>query len=338
MSEPKLGKSKELTDEFLDILGDAAGTPEIKGWLSTGVRQFNKILSGSYDKGLAYGRMYEIYGPSSSGKTVVAVNVMIEAQKAGGMAIFVDFEHAFMKDLAIRLGLDPSKFVSIDPRTWEEGMTKALQIAEKVREKKMISEDAPIVLVVDSIASAVPKSVLEKDLTEQTMNDTTALARATSHSLRVVAGRTSRSNMTCLFLNQVRLKPGVMFGDPTTTPGGGAMEFYSSGRLAVSRKKIMKQVDGAKVMVGQQIKAKCVKSKHNRPFQEAFVDFLFREDGSGYFDMTGSLIDHLVDTDKLAKSGNFIEWTDGKKYQRAALIKLIDKEGLISDLEKMLSD
>ncbi|NQZ54728.1 MAG: DNA recombination/repair protein RecA [Piscirickettsiaceae bacterium] len=330
--------TKDLTDDFLEILEDAAGTPEIKGWLSTGVPQYNKILSGDYDKGLAYGRMYEIYGPSSSGKTIVAVNVMIEAQKAGGMAILVDFEHAFMIDLAVKLGLDRSKFVSIDPVTWEEGMTKALKVAEKMRERRMVTDSSPIVIVIDSIASAVPKSVLEKDLTEQTMNDTTALARATSHTLRVIAGRTSRSNITCLFLNQIRLKPGVMFGDPTTTPGGGAMEFYASARLSVSRKKIMKQVDGAKTFVGQHITAKCVKSKHTMPFQVAAIDFLFKadSDGAGYFDLTGSLIDHLTEIGVLKKSGAFIEWTDDKKYQRGKLIGHINSNKLTDELNSLL--
>lgn len=330
-------KTTNLADEFLDIIGTGVSA-DIKGWLSTGCPQFNKIISGSYDGGFAYGRMYEVFGPSSSGKTVIATSAMIEAQKANGAAIFVDFERAYMQELAVKLGLDLSRYVYIKPKSWEQGMTQMLQIAERMREKKMVPPEAPIVIVVDSIASAVPKSVLEKEMTEHTMNDTTALARATSNTLKVVAGRTEEQNITTIFLNQIRLKPGVMFGDPTTTPGGGAMEFYASARLSISRSQLTKQVDGKKQVVGAHITAKCVKSKHTRPFQTAAIDFLYRDDesGSGYFDVTGSLIDHLVELGKLDKSGNFIVWTDGKKYPKKSLVEKIESEGLTAELNALL--
>jgi len=329
--------TKQLTDQFLDILGEAASDSKIKGWLSTGCPQFNEILSGDYNGGFAYGRLYEIFGPSGSGKTVIANNAMIEAQRAGGFAILVDFERAFMLDLAVQLGLDESRLVTIRPKTWEEGMTKMMQVAERMREKSMVPIDAPIVLVVDSIASATPKSVMEKDLTELTMNDTTALARATSAALKVVAARADMGNFTGIFLNQIREKPGVMFGDPTTTPGGKAMEYYSSGRLSLSRKQLTKTVNGKKSVIGAHITAKCVKSKHTRPFRTTSLDFLAPDDRhpADWFDIAGSLIDHLLDIDKLDKSGTMIVW-EGKKYQRGSLSKMLDNEAGIKALTDFL--
>lgn len=335
--------TKQLTDEFLDLLGDAAADSRIQGWLSTGNPHFNKILSGSYRGGFAYGRLYEIFGPSASGKTVIATNAMIQAQKAGGIAILVDFEHAFMLDLAVSIGLDESKFVAIRPKTWEEGMTKMMQVAELLRagnaRVKAVPMDKPIILVVDSIAAAVPRSVLAKELTELTMNDTTALARATSAALKVVAARASEFNFTGVFLNQIREKPGVMFGDPTTTPGGKAMEYFSSGRLSLSRQQLTKMVDGKKKVIGAHITAKCVKSKHTRPCKTASVDFLEPDDKhmTDWFDIAGSLIDHLLELDLLEKSGTMIVW-EGKKYQRGSLCKLLDNDKGIADLTALLPE
>lgn len=327
-----------MIDDFADIVGEAAaGDEEVRGWLDTGFQPLNKILSGRYDGGIGYGRLYEIYGPSSSGKTIIAMNVMIEAQKAGGAVILVDFERAFMVDLAIRSGLDTTRFIHMHPKSWEEGMMKAMQVAEKIRETKRISPNAPILLVTDSIASAIPQSVLTKELTEQTMNDTTALARATSATLKIVAARAKDADLTCLFLNQIRLKPGIAYGDPTTTPGGSAMEFYASGRLSIGRKKLTSKTEGGdKEFAGQRISIKCVKSKHTRPFQTTELDFMFREDGSGYFDVVGSMIDHLCDNEILKKSGARITWTDGKSYFRAALIEKIENEGLQAELTALL--
>lgn len=332
-----------LQDEFLDILGDAAQSTEITGWLSTGNPQFNKILSGKYYGGFAYGRLYEIYGPSGSGKTVLATNAMIEAQRAGGVAILVDFERAFMTDLAVDIGLDLDRFIAIKPQTWEEGMTKMMQVAEKLREGfgkiKPVPIDKPIVLVVDSIASATPKSVLAKELTELTMNDTTALARATSAALKVVAARADMHNFTGIFLNQIREKPGVMFGDPTTTPGGKAMEYYASGRLSLSKKNLTKTVDGKKQSIGAHITAKCQKSKHTRPYKTASLDFLEPDSkhSADWFDVAGSLIDHLLDIGALEKSGTMIIW-EGKKYQRGRLAPMLDNEDGMKALMSLLPE
>lgn len=329
-----------LADKFNDVLGDVPSQEaSVKGWLSTGFAPLNKILSGEYGGGIGYGRLYEIFGPSSSGKTVIATNLMIEAQRAGGVAIFVDYEQAFMKELAGKLGLDTKALIHIEPLTWEEGMKKGINVAERIREKDMIDKDAPILMIADSIAAAVPKSVMEKEVDEHTMNDTTALARATSATLRVVVPRAKRADLTCVFLNQIRTKPGVVYGDPTTTPGGNSMEFYASGRISLGRKKNMiKDPNDSKkkILESQTITFKAVKSKHTRPFGETEMYFKFNADGSGEFEVVRSLVKHLSDIGKIAKSGNYLVWTDGKKYYEKQLAERILKDGLEEELNNLL--
>ena len=326
--------------ELDSIIGGAeAKEEEVAGWLSTGFPQLNKILSGRYAGGFAYGRMYEVYGPSSSGKTVIACNAMIEAQKAGGVVILADYERAFMVELARKMGLNTEKphFIHLHPQTWEEGNTLAMRAAELIRKKGIIDKEAPILFVLDSIAAAVPKSMVEKELDELSMNDTTALARVTSTTLKVVNSRGSAINMTSVFLNQIRTKPGVAYGDPTTTPGGVAMEFYATARLAVGRKKIMdKGESGEKEMTGQLMTLKTVKNKLTRPFQETELYFMFNEDGSGYFDTTRSMLDYLIKKEVIKKSGARVTWTDGKSYYASQLIEKIEKEGLEAELFSLL--
>ncbi|MCG5512784.1 hypothetical protein [Ectothiorhodospira shaposhnikovii] len=234
--------------ELEALIGAAAACEdEVKGWLSTGFPQLNKILSGRYDGGFAYGRMYEIYGPSSSGKTVIAANAMIEAQKAGGIVIMADFERAFMVELSAKMGLNVEKphFIHMQPTTWEQGNTLAMQAAELIRKRGLIDPQAPILFVLDSIAAAVPKSMVDKELDELSMNDTTALARVTSTTLKVINARASAINMTCLYLNQIRTKPGVVYGDPTCLRGDVMIPFVdgtSASIATVVERKIDKEV------------------------------------------------------------------------------------------------
>lgn len=332
-----------IADDFDDIIGTAkASSEDVAGWLNLGFKPLNKILSGMYGGGLGYGRLYEIYGENASGKTILATNAMIEAQKAGGIAILVDFEQAFMVNLAVDMGLDITRLYHMQPETWEEGISKGMRIASAIRtgKKVKIDKDAPIVMVVDSIASAIPQSVAVKELTEMTMNDTTALSRATGN-LKIVAWHCKKKNVVGLFLNQLRLKPGVMFGDPRTTPGGKAMGYYASGRLSISKKSIVKQVKGDKVIVGFHITIKCVKSKHTKFGNSVSIDFMYREDGSAYFDIIGSTIDYLAEKDFIKKTGEkksvkFV-WTDGKEYTKAALVKKIEVEG-DAEIDRLLAD
>lgn len=312
--------------------------------IDTGYPPLNKILSGVYSGGFPEGRIAEVYGPPASGKTLLATIMMIQAQRAGGMAIFVDHEHAMNKAFAASFGLDLTypRFVYIDGDTWEQGNQKAFTIAEYVREKKAIAPEAPIVIITDCIAAAMPRSVkYDKDgkprsMESRNMNDTTALARATSSVLPQIADVARQLNVTAIYLNQQRTKPGVTHGDPTYTPGGGAPEYYSVTRLAVSTAKIMKEVPGqGKVMIGREITLKCTKSKTTRPFQETKLRLTYDADNKAHLDFTRGMIDHLADLGKIEKNGGWLVW-EGKKYYPDPLAKKLEDEGRVPELVAML--
>lgn len=294
----------------------------VSNFLDTGYPPLNRIISGSYDGGIPYGRIVEIFGASSSGKTAIATLVMIAAQRAGGVAIFLDHEGSFDIQMAKDMGLSAEFpfWIYKRPETWEKSNTIALQAAEAIRKSKAIPEDAPIVCVFDSVAAMIPQSVFDKGIDEYTMNDTTALARVTSTTLKAVNQLSGKLNMTLLYLNQIRLKPGVAYGDPTTTPGGQALEFYASVRLSLSRSKLNETVDGEKTMVGQTITVKTTKNKLTRPQQTISLPLLFKDNGMAYFDVVGGLIDELIDQGKIKLSGSRVEW-DGKSYHKRQLVE-----------------
>jgi len=325
-----------IAEELLSIMDGAMAQPDdAKGWLSSGHAPLNVMLTGDHNRGFGYGLMYEIYGPSQSGKTIIATNVMIECQKAGGIAILIDFERSFKPSLGANLGLKTTKphLLHLYPRTWEEGMTKGMQLAMYIREKGLIKPEAPILMITDSIAAAVPKSSMEKDLTELNMNDTTALARATSMTLKVIAARSPDIGLTSIFLNQIRTSPGVMFGDPTTTPGGKSMEFYATARVVIGRKLVKKD----KEVTGQTMTFKTVKNRITRPFKTSELDLVWDEEGVPSFNFVGSLIEYLGDKGLLEKSGNMYVW-DGKKRHKSALCEIIVAEGSQDKLTALLEE
>ena len=323
-------------------IGANEAEQEVKNFLDTGFQPLNEIMSGRRDGGVPAGRITEIFGPSSSGKTALATKLMIEAQRQGGVAMFFDHERSFDAGMAERLGLslEPGLWVYKMPQTWEESNTLMLQAAQAIRTAKIIPVEAPIVAVTDSVAACIPKSQLmdskgkERGIDEMTMNDTTALARVTSTTLKVVKARANDFGLTAVYLNQIRTKPGVVYGDPTTTPGGVAMEFYADVRLALGKRRIMEERDGEKVMTGLDIGVKVVKSKLTRPFQETDLRLMFKEDGTPYFDVAGTLVEMLIAAKKLPASG-WIEW-QGKKYQgRRALAEKINTDGDPTDLKAL---
>jgi len=313
-------------------------------FLSTGYPPLDEVLSGSYLGGFPEGRIAEVYGPPASGKTLLATLMMIQAQRGGGMAIFVDHEHAFNKEFAASFGLnlDFPHFMYIDPDTWEQGQQKAFTIAEYVRNNKAIDPAAPIVIVTDCIAAATPKSVKYdsktgklKSMEDRNMNDTTALARATSAVLPQIADVARQHNVVAIYLNQLRTKPGVTHGDPSYTPGGGSPEYYSVTRLQVSTAKIMKEVNGKKEFAGREITLKCTKSKTTRPFKETKLRLTYDADGKAHLDFTSGLIDTLEAMGKIVKDGKMLVW-EGKKYYASVLAKKIDDEGRQAELTAML--
>tara|TARA_R100001086_G_scaffold249981_2_gene192273 strand:- start:1658 stop:2680 length:1023 start_codon:yes stop_codon:yes gene_type:complete len=290
-------------------------------WLDTGYPVLNKRISGSYFKGFPMGRMVEIFGPPSAGKTAIAQSAMKAAQDAGGVAIFFDHETSFDLRLAEKLGLDPdpNKFIYLQPDTFEESMDSFIKIVGTIREGNFgIDKDAPIVVIWDSLAAMIPQSKWDKDASDFNMNDNTALARATAAAFPTLSKRITKWNVCGIFLNQARTKIGVMFGDPTSTPGGSSMEFYASVRLKLGGGKLK---DGA----GKTIGCETVKNKIYRPFQKCKWDFVFQDDGTGKFDVVGGVIDELKELKLLPVSGAYIEW-DGKKYYKAGLTKLIESD------------
>lgn len=279
-----------------------------------------------------------------SHNTWLATQAMISAQKMGGIAVFCDHEHSFNLTLAKSLGLDdsPGRWLFKSPRTYEESVALFINATKLIRQSKLPAS-APICWVFDSLASMIPASVLEKEVTEQTMRDSLALAAATSNTFKVLAMIASETNTLCIFLNQMRQKPGVIYGDPNTTPGGNAPKFYASVRIQLGSSRVLQEVKDAagkveKEMIGSDISARCIKNKVNRPYLKCNWRFAFAIDGSGYFDLAKSLVDFAVSKGVLTKSGKHIEWTDGKKYFEKKLVEKITSENLVEQLEKMIVD
>lgn len=332
----------KLANELMSAVGANSEETEPNLWLDTGYLPLNKVLSGDATRGLPGGRIIEIAGPPASGKTLLATMAMIAAQRAGGIAIFIDWEVAFNATFARQLGLntDFPHFVYKRAETWEEGNTVAMRTAEVLREKKLIPETAPIVVVFDSVAAAIPKSVLydakgnRKPIDEYTMNDTTALARVTSTTLKSINQLVGAFNVTAIYLNQIRTKPGVVYGDPVTTPGGGAMEFYASTRLFTGRKKIMETVAGEKEFKGSLIGMETKKNKLTRPFQNIELRLMYDDDGRAVFDYTTGYLEELISMGKLEEKSGRVTW-EGKTYFKSVLAKKINDEGLLPELVKM---
>ena len=332
--------SAGLLAAFDKEFGDNSAYAMPTDFIDTGFAPLNYILSGDYSRGLAFGRLYEVFGESSTGKTALATEWMARAQKMGGCAGFIDWERSFNQDLAVagyNLCTDRPYWLYKKPMTWEEGNTAATNYCKFIRENKIIAANAPILIVLDSIAAAVPRSMAEKEFDEYSMNDTTALARVSSTTLRSIAMRAEMYNATFVYLNQVRLKPGVVYGDPTTTPGGKSMEFFATGRLSLSRKKVMQVVDGGKEFVGQDVGIKCVKSKMTMPNKSTSLRMSFDDNGMAYFDMELSLVEALVAEDKIKTPRNGYVEFDGKQYSKKAFADHIRLVGLTDQLVKLFS-
>lgn len=331
-----------LASSLEKAIGPNDEEQEVKTWLDTGYPLLNKIVSGDYDKGIPGGRIVEMFGPPSSGKTLIATQLMLSAQKAGGVAGFCDHEYTYQMPFAKRLGLKDEfpQWIYRRPRTWEESNTLAMKAGEAIRKSGAIPDDAPIIWVFDSVAAMIPRSMLldkdgkDRGIDELNMNDTTALSRVSSSTLKVINQMTAELNMTVLYLNQIRTKIGVVYGDPTTTPGGAAFEFYASVRLGLGKKLIKDKATGE--VIAQLTGITTKKNKITRPFQEVDLRLTFDEDGMAHFDFNAGMIDYLVEHKKLEMSGAYINWIDGKKYYKAPLAAKIVAEGAEEELRKLV--
>ena len=269
--------------------------------------------------GYPRGRIIEIYGPESSGKTTLAIHAIAEAQKAGGIAAFIDAEHAFDSFYAQKLGVDVDNLLISQPDNGEQ----ALEIAEQ-----LIRSSAIDILVVDSVAALVPKSEIDGEMGDKNVG---VQARLMSQAMRKLTGAISRTNTTCIFINQLREKIGVMFGPSETTTGGNALKFYSSVRIDIRPSTAIKKND---TMLGKLTKVKVTKNKVAPPFRRCEFDIMFGEGIS----RTGEIIDLGVQLDIIKKSGSWFSY-DGSKLAQgrdAAKDVLRDNPELADELEQKI--
>jgi len=266
--------------------------------------------------GLPRGRVIEIYGPESSGKTTIATHVIAEAQKKGGMCAFIDAEHAFDSNYAKKLGVDVDNLLISQPDYGEQ----ALEIADR-----LILSGALDVVVIDSVAALVPKGELEGEMGDSKMG---LHARLMSQALRKLTATISKTNTICIFINQLREKIGVMFGNPETTTGGNALKFYASVRLDIRR---MAQIKDGEEAIGNHVKVKVVKNKVAPPFRSAEFDIIF---GEGISKM-GEVVDMGVELGVVQKSGSWFSYGADKLGQgRDAVRQLLhDNPQLAAEIE-----
>ena len=266
--------------------------------------------------GVPKGRIVEIYGPESSGKTTLATHIVAETQKKGGIAAIIDAEHAFDKYYAQKLGVDVENLLISQPDNGEQ----ALEIADN-----LIRSGAIDVIVIDSVAALVPKGEIEGEMGDSKMG---LQARLMSQALRKLTGTISKTNCCCIFINQLREKIGVMFGNPETTTGGNALKFYSSVRLDIRRTSQIKDADEVS---GNRVKVKVVKNKVAPPFRIAEFDIMFGEGIS----KAGEIIDLGVEYGIVKKSGSWFSYGDTKLGQGRDSVKnlLLDNPDLMDELE-----
>jgi len=270
---------------------------------------------GGYPKG----RIIEIYGPESSGKTTLAIHAIAQAQKNGGIAAFIDAEHAFDRFYAAKLGVDVDNLLISQPDNGEQ----ALEIADQ-----LIRSSAIDIIVIDSVAALTPKSEIEGDMGD---NKVGLQARLMSQALRKLTATISKTNTTCIFINQLREKIGIMFGNPETTTGGNALKFYASVRLDIRKVTTLKDGD---TPVGNQVRVKVVKNKVAPPFRKAEFEITFGE-GISHI---GEIVDLGVELDIIKKSGSWFSYGDTKIGQgRDAVKKLLrDNPELCEELEEKI--
>ncbi len=310
----------------LDRLDKAYGKGTVMKLGDGHVEAIDVIPSGSLTLDLALGvqgypkgRIVEIYGPESSGKTTLAIHAIAEVQKAGGIAAIIDAEHAFDKFYAEKLDVDTNELLISQPDNGEQ----ALEIAEN-----LIRSGAIDLIVVDSVAALTPKAEIEGEMGDSQMG---LQARLMSKALRKLTGALNKTGCCCIFINQLRDKIGVMFGNPETTTGGNALKFYSSIRLDIRRSTQIKDGDN---VLGSRTRVKVVKNKVAPPFQKAEFDIMYGEGIS----RSGEVLDLAVEHDIVKKSGSWFSYGDTKLGQgRDAVKNLIsDNPELMSELEEQI--
>ncbi|WP_448700269.1 recombinase RecA [Mucilaginibacter sp. AW1-3] len=325
MSSVEKLKALQLT---LDKLEKSYGKGTIMKLGDTAIEPIEVISTGSLGLdialgvgGLPKGRVIEIYGPESSGKTTLAIHAIAEAQKKGGIAAFIDAEHAFDKYYAQKLGVDVENLLISQPDNGEQ----ALEIADN-----LIRSGAIDIIVIDSVAALVPKGEIEGEMGDSKMG---LQARLMSQALRKLTGTISKTGCCCIFINQLREKIGVMFGNPETTTGGNALKFYASVRLDIRRISQIKDTDEVS---GNRVKVKIVKNKVAPPFRIAEFDIMFGEGIS----KAGEIIDLGVEYEIIKKSGSWFSYGETRLGQGRDAVKqlILDNPELSEELEVRIKE
>ena len=328
MSSEKEAKLKALK-LTLDKLDKTYGKGAVMKMGDEVVQDVEVISSGSLGLDLALGvggyprgRVVEIYGPESSGKTTLTLHAIAEAQKAGGIAAFIDAEHAFDRFYAEKLGVDIDNLIISQPDHGEQ----ALEITDN-----LIRSGAIDIIIIDSVAALTPKSEIEGEMGDSKVG---LHARLMSQALRKLTGSISKTHSTVIFINQLREKIGVMFGNPETTTGGNALKFYSSVRLDIRRSTQIKDTDGG--VLGNKTRVKVVKNKVAPPFRLAEFDIMYGEGIS----KVGEILDLGVGYEIIKKSGSWFSYGDTKLGQGRDAVKtlLLDNPELMDELEGKIKD
>ena len=318
----------KVLQSTLDRLEKAYGKGSVMRLGDAPIQDISVIPTGSFSLDLALGvggfprgRVVEIYGPESSGKTTLAIHAIAEAQKAGGIAAFIDAEHAFDPVYAKQLGCDIENLYVSQPDNGEQ----ALEIADN-----LIRSGAIDIIVIDSVAALTPKSEIEGEMGDSKMG---VQARLMSQALRKLTANISKTGCCCIFINQLREKIGVMFGNPETTTGGNALKFYASVRLDIRKKDANKEGDR---IIGHRVKVKVVKNKVSPPFRSVEFDLIF---GVG-ISRVGEILDLAVEHNVIKKSGSWFSYNDSKLAQGREAVKnlLQDNPELQEEIEGKLKE
>lgn len=331
MAEKKLSFIEGLYKE----LGESDCHQDVKDYLSVGYLPLNKAISGRYNGGLPVGRIIEIFGKESAGKTLQATQAIIQTQQKKGLGVYLDYEHAFSLSFGMKLGLQNSRdnWIYKQPATAEAGF-KIMDFIVNLARKESV--ERPITVVVDSVSALLTEYELSMGAGNSNMKSNLSLPAVMSSELKKVAGLISGTNVTLIFLNQIRDNPGVMFGSKEKTSGGNALKFYASVRVQLRKAGAIKESDAENAsVIGEKVVATVIKNKVYEPFKTATYSTNLSKGG---INLELSHLDAAIEAGLIIKSGSWFEW-DGKKIQgRDKILDILSDPKEYAKLLKLFKD